>query len=736
MKSKSLKFTLVCAFIISISWNPSAQARVVFDVQQDTILNMSSKEFELSKITVTATRAERSIYLVPRAINYINLSLPQSANRALSLDESLRQIPGIFVNNRNNLSQGDRIMIRGIGSRAQFGVRGIKVLLDGIPLTMADGQTQLNNIDLGSIGAIEIIRGPSSSLYGNAAGGVINIRTENVRENVLTFQPAITFGSYGYNKWQGKLSGRNGPFDFFINVNRVDLDGYRENSSSVLYNFSTIGHYQVSDNTRITTIFNLFDSPYMLNPSSLDKSTAQSNPESARTFVKNQGAGKRVQQGQGGLSLNQVLPSGHSFDFTLYGLWRKMDNPIPGRYIDLDRSGLGSRFTFNNDSAKNPYNIGWKAGIDYEFQRDKRNEFENQGVFSNSPILEVPEDEILDRVQKGPQLISQKEQVYGIGPFAEIEYAFHPKWSATAGGRYDYYNFQVKDYFNITSADNSGKRSMDQFSPMAAIMYNPAALTNIYANVATAFQTPTTTELGNRQSGEGGFNPGLQPEKIYSFETGIKGYLPEYFMTYDFAVYYTNIKDMLIPFQIQDPGSEEVFFRNAGEARNIGIEARLQWDQFDWVSASVAYSHMDFVFKDFEVEHTDGLRQLANNKVPGVPPINLFADVMFVHPSGFFSSIELKWVDKYHTNDFNGDPAGNAEDNSLFINDSYTTVDLRFGFNTRLLDIDTKVFLGIDNVLNERYNGSVVPNAFGNRYFEPAPGRNWYAGITFPLVFN
>ena len=172
--------------------------------------------------------------------------------------------------------------------------------LDGIPLTLADGQTQFNNSDLSSIGAIEIIRGPSSSLYGNAAGGVINIRTENVRENVLTFQPAITFGSYGYNKWQGKLSGRNGPFDFFINVNRVDLDGYRENSSSVLYNFSTIGHYQVSDNTRITTIFNLFDSPYMLNPSSLDKSTAQSNPESARTFVKNQGAGKQVQQGQGG----------------------------------------------------------------------------------------------------------------------------------------------------------------------------------------------------------------------------------------------------------------------------------------------------------------------------------------------------------------------------------------------------------------------------------------------------
>ena len=337
---------------------------------------------------------------------------------------------------------------------------------------------------------------------------------------------------------------------------------------------------------------------------------------------------------------------------------------------------------------------------------------------------------------KGPQLISQKEQVYGIGPFAEIEYSFHPKWTATVGGRYDYYKFQVKDYFNITSADNSGKRSMDQFSPMAAVMYKPDALSNIYANFATAFQTPTTTELGNRQSGEGGFNPDLQPEKIFSFETGIKGYFPEYFMTYDFAVYYTNIKDMLIPFQIQDPGSEEVFFRNAGEARNFGIEGRLQWDQFDWVRASFAYTYIDFVFKDFEVECSDRLCQLANHEVPGVPPNNWYADVMFRQSSGLFGSIELRWVDKYHTNDFNGGPPGNVLERSEFVNDSYTTVDLRFGFNARLLDIDTKVFLGIDNVLNERYNGSVVPNAFGNRYFEPAPGRNWYAGITFPLVFN
>jgi len=735
MKPELLKILPIGVFIICFFGILPAHAGNMFDVQQDTVLNVSTKEYELSTVTVTATRAERSIYLVPRAINYINLSSLRSANRALSLDESLRQIPGIFVNNRNNLSQGDRIMIRGIGSRAQFGVRGIKVLLDGIPLTMADGQSQLNNVDLSTVGAIEVIRGPSSSLYGNAAGGVINIRTENIQENALTIQPAVTFGSFGYNKWQGKLSGRNGPFDFFINVNRVDLDGYRENSESVLNNFSTIGHYQVSDNTRITTIFNLFDSPYMLNPSSLDKSTAQSNPESARGFVKRQGAGKKVQQGQGGLALNHVLPSGHSFDLSLYGLWRKMDNPIPGRYIDLDRTGLGSRFTFNNNSAENPYNISWKAGIDYEFQRDKRNEFENEGVSSNSLISEVPKDEILDRVIKGAQLISQKEQVFGIGPFAEIEYAINPKWSATVGGRYDYYQFKVKDYFNITSADNSGKRFMDQFSPMAAIMYKPGALTNIYANFSTAFQTPTTTELGNRQSGEGGFNPSLQPEKIYSFEMGFKGISPEQNLIYDFAVYYTNIKDMLIPFQIQDPGSEEVFFRNAGEARNFGIEARLQWDRFDWVRASLAYSHMDFVFKNFEVERSGGLLQLENNKVPGVPPNNLFADVMFAHPSGLFTTIELKWVDKYHTNDFNGDPGGN-EDISLFFNDSYTTVDLRLGYNVKLSDVDTKFFLGIDNFFDKRYNGSITPNAFGNRFFEPAPGRNIYAGITFPLAIN
>ena len=732
MKSKSLKFTLVCAFIISISWNPSAQARVVFDVQQDTILNMSSKEFELSKITVTATRAERSIFLVPRALDIINFENFKRTAKALSLDESLRRIPGVIVNNRYNISQGDRIMIRGIGSRAQFGVRGIKVILDGIPLTMADGQTQLNNVDLSSVGTIEIIRGPSSSLYGNAAGGVINIRSQQTWDNELQVQPSLIIGSDGYHKFQVKLGGKKDYFDYLINMNRVKLKGFREHSASLFRVFNSIGHYQYSERTRITGLFNLFDAPYLLNPSSLDKSTSLSQPESARSFIKSQGAGKKVRQGQGGLTINHVMRSGHSIDVTLYGLWREMFNPIPGRIIDLGRNGIGSRFTFNYISSSDSPISRWTVGFDYEIQNDKRKEFENDGI-TGSQIGLIRDEDILDSVQKGTQLIDQEEKVSGIGPFIELEYELNPRLSFTIGARFDRYDFEVKDKFVNGNEDNSGSRKMQQVSPMASLLYKIDDLSSAYANVATAFQSPTTTELGNRQTSEGGFNPGLQPEEIRSFEIGLKGYIPKYFLLYDIAGYISRINEMLIPFQIEDPSSEEVFFRNAGEARNSGIEFRLQWDQLEWIQASIAYTHMNFKFEDFRLECPDGTCQLKGNKIPGVPPSNLFLDATFSHPSGFYGSAELKWTDEFFANDFNGDPADSEADKSQYLNGSYFTLDVRLGTSLEYPSFTANIFLGVDNLFGERYNSSVVPNAFGGRFFEPAPGRTWYAGIMVPI---
>jgi iron complex outermembrane receptor protein len=212
---------------------------------------------------------------------------------------------------------------------------------------------------------------------------------------------------------------------------------------------------------------------------------------------------------------------------------------------------------------------------------------------------------------------------------------------------------------------------------------------------------------------------------------------PQKTCDWNIAVYILNIVDMLIPYQIQDPSSEEVFFRNAGSAQNQGVEARFQWMPIEGLKASFAYTFMNFKFTDFVVETSSGNMveriQLAGNKVPGVSPHHLFVGIAYEHSSAAYTELNLQWVDKYFANDFNGPPPGSAKPIQDFINDAYLTVDARLGLQRRFKKIGVDLFLGVNNFFDKRYNSSIVPNAQGDRFFEPAPGRSWYVGVNVPF---
>ncbi len=203
-----MKYVMLFSIVCLLSVFKDIHAQEITSAGADT---SKLKEYVVAPVIVTATRSETSLYRVPRAVDVLNNRRYRQGTKSISLDEALAAVPGVFVNNRYNIAQGDRITIRGIGSRAQFGVRGIKLFLDDIPLTMSDGQAQLNNVDLGSVGEIEILRGPSSSLYGNASGGVISLKTESNQNAAFQVEPSVITGAYGYRKWQGKVQGRKMP---------------------------------------------------------------------------------------------------------------------------------------------------------------------------------------------------------------------------------------------------------------------------------------------------------------------------------------------------------------------------------------------------------------------------------------------------------------------------------------------------------------------------------------------
>lgn len=688
--------------------------------------------YELAPIIVTATRAERSRDRVPYALGLIEQKDIQRAEIGLSLDEALRAVPGVVVNNRFNLSQGDRLSIRGLGGRAPFGVRGLKIILDGIPLTMADGQSQLNNLDLGSAGKIEILRGPSSSLYGNAAGGLIDIHTEAAANTPFQFQPQLIFGAFGLRKGQGKVSGQIGRQTYLLNVSRLQLDGYREHSAARSTALNAISHRELSTHLKLSAVFNYYDAPYLLNPSSLSKTDAEKSPATTRFFVKQQGAGKRTQQSQGGLTLKHAGATSR-FEATVYGLSRALDNPIPGRLIELDRTAGGIRAVYNKSWQIGQAFLRWTSGADYERQHDSRVEFENLGL-ANDQIGVAKNEDVLRSVRYGARLLDQKESVVGIGVFSELEFSPHSNWAITLGERYDRYTFDVADRFLSDGVDDSGVRRMEKFSPMLGLVYRAHAFITFYGNLATAFQTPTTTELSNRPAGEGGLHPTLQPERITSYEFGFKGTWPKIHCQYEAAFYRFRVKDMLIPYQIAGRAGEEVFYRNAGQARNHGFEAGLQWTPFKSLRAAGAYAFMNFVFDDFLVEtitgNTVAPAQLAGKKVPGVPAHRLFASLLYEHQSGAFAEVDLQWVDRYFANDFNGPPPSGNKPLRDFINDAYRSVGVRAGFQPRFKNFRADFFVGINNLFDERYNGSIVPNAAADRFFEPAPGRAWYVGVS------
>lgn len=695
-----------------------------------------SVDHVLPPIEVSATRYVRNVLDIPYAVDRVDRDAIQLAEPGLSLEESVRSLPGIIVHNRNNVSQGDRISIRGLGSRASFGVRGVKVVLDGIPLTMADGQSQLNNLDLTSAGQIEVLRGPSSSLYGNAAGGVIQIRTEGASDAPLEVTPRFITGSHGLRRIQGKAAGSAGDSQFLVNYNSLWFDGFRDHAFARSTGINVVGKRAINAAWHLTSVINYFNAPYQFNPSSLDKTTAETNPASARSFVQRQGASKRVRQTQGGVSLRYESDDRQG-EITVFGMGRSLFNPIPGRVIDLDRRGAGARGVYSHQAAVGTGELRLTAGLDLEIQRDERREYGNGGI-PGDLVGTLADGRIFDELSLGDLRLDQDENVNGLGPFVEFEWSPRPDVVLTAGGRYDRFKFEATDRFLSDQTDDSGTRNMAQFSPQLGVAFRPAPLTAFYGNFSTAFQTPTTSELSNRPTQAGGFNPDLEPERLRGFEAGMKGFIPDAGVSYDGALFAYSISNMLQPFQIDDPDTDEIFYRNAGKTRNRGVELKLTWSPVPPFNLALAYTAMQFEFDDFEVEReadeTTRRYQLSGNRVPGVPPHHLFAGFTYAHPgSGSFLELNAQWTAEYFANDFNGPAPGSSKPKSDFVNDGYALVDLRAGITYNGDVIGGVLFAGVNNLFDTRYNGSIVPNAFGDRFFEPAAGRTWYVGFGLPI---
>lgn len=695
---------LAAALLLAPARSPAQEAgRAGADTARDGAADtLPSPARRVGDLAVTVTRSPTPLDRAPHAVSVVDAGRAMALERRTSLAEALRTVPGVQVSDRRNFSLGDRVVLRGVGSRAQFGVRGIKVLVDGIPLTLPDGQTTLTNLDLGSAARIEVLRGPASALYGNASGGVIRIRSGGFAEASVAPTARLTTGQDGFRAQSFGGSGRVGGWDWLLHARHLETDGWRRHSAAETWRANLVARKRLASGGELRAVLNVFDMPFGENPSALPRERALEDPRAARDFIVSQGAGESASQLQAGATLRSPLGGGVGLRTSAWVAARDLRNPIPGRIIDLERLTGGLRLEADGGADRGP-GVGWTAGLDAELQRDDRREAENLGVGEEG-----------GRAEAGATLLDQRETVAYAAPFLQLRARPASPLTVTGALRLDAYRFEASDRL-LADGDDSGRRDMTRLSPSVGVTWRPTARTSLYANLSTAFETPTTSELSNRPDGGAGLHPELDPQTTRSLETGARLALPGP-VRLEAALYDMEVDRALVPREGPDG---QVFFRNAGRLSRRGLELRTAWRPLDRWEAVVAYALQDYRFDRFRTPGGD----FSGHDEPGVPGHRVAASLTGRPAGGLRVAIDAAWVDAFPVND-----ANSAFDVSRRV------VDLRLGWRGTTGRWDLRPFVGVDNLLDERYNASVIPNAFGGNYFEPGPDRRIFGGLEVGLV--
>jgi iron complex outermembrane receptor protein len=650
----------------------------------------------LPEVIVTATRMSAPIADVPYAVSVAER--PEFA-QGMSLAETLSLVPGVRVDNRLNFAVGDRVAVRGLGARSQFGVRGVRIIVDGVPATFADGQSSLEGIDPGFVERAEIVRGPASMLYGNAAGGAIVMSTDG-----------------GGSRGGVTRSADGGPTRYYARLERsfermaarylfshIAFDGWREHSDASVWrhvlrvDFGTPRSLDGAiDTTRVRVAYSTLDAS---NPGSLTRAVADSAPRAANHTNVVQGTGKDLRQIEVCVSGDRSYGIGE-LTFAAWYINRDVTNPIVGRTIRLGRDALGARTGFTAvalDSA-----LRWSAGVDYDRQFDDRRN-------------------VAPQASGGAILLDQREDVQSVGPYVLLRLRPREAIELTGALRFDAVRFQVDDrLIDSAGGDESGVRTMTSLSPSLGITWHASDALSFFANAATGFETPTTTELANRPDGSGGFNPELEPQRSLSVELGAR--VRAMSIAAELVAYRMTIAGELIPFEDPaHPGRD--FYRNAGSALHRGLEASIEVAPLRGLGLRASATLVDARFRQFVV----GDARYDGNRVPGVAPLALAASARY-GLAGASLSIEVRHQ--------NGTPADDANTATV---DGYTIVDARVGYagfvvGPPLARVALVPYIGVDNVADTPYTASIVPNAAGARYYEPGRGRTLYGGVELRLA--
>ena len=650
-------------------------------------------EAVLPTVEVSAPRLARELYATPAAVSTIDQDAIAQGQQRVRLDESLNRVPGVFLQNRDNFAQGQRISIRGFGARAPFGVRGITVMVDGIPYTLPDGQAQLDAIDLDSAERIEVIRGPSSVLYGNAAGGVIDITTADGRDNPGT-RLRMGAGSDGYQKMALQNGGVQGDWSHHISLTGLNVDGYREQSSTEKYLLNAKLRRELGSDRALTAIINLLDNPRSEDPGALNAREVAEGRDQAAPNSLALDAGQTVDQQLIGLQYEDLSAGEGELYLKGFIAQRDFEQQLPfvgSSRLGYQRDYMGASAEYHHEVTLGNLPLNYIVGVDAARQKDDRfrNDVNPQGAV-------------------GEPLADETQTATSTGVFAQGDLALSELLTLSLGTRFDRVDLDVDDDF-AADGDQSGQRPFNEWSGSAGLSYRYRPQHQAYINTGTAFETPTFSEFANPAGG--GFNPSVEPQKAWNREVGLRGYIEPLALDYDVALFSVRVRDELVPY---DEGGR-TFYQNAGDTNRDGVELALGWQLADQWRLDSALTLARYEFDEFATpsERFDG------NRIPGLPEQTWVNQLTWENLDERFATLETEYV---------GDlVADNANETSV---DSYWLVNLRVGDGWQLSQqTRLSAYVGLRNLLDEEHYSNVRLNGTFGRFYEPAPGRSVYGGV-------
>jgi iron complex outermembrane recepter protein len=651
----------------------------------------------LEPITVTAPRLATPLGELPAAVDAIAPAAATRARQGLQLDEALNRIPGVFAQNRYNFAQDVRLSIRGFGAWAPFGIRGLRILQDGIPETTPDGQSQVDAIDLLNVQSIQVLRGPNAALYGNATGGVVAIETRD-GSDPRGLGAGVLVGDFGFRRWEVLSEGRGASDRYSLTAHDLRIEGYREQAQAEkrLLRLHSRHEYEAGD---LSLHLRYLDAPRTEDPGALTRAEMAEDRRAAAPLARRLQSGQDAEQLTVGLQWRQPAAQGE-LRIGTFATRRDFFQQLPffgSSQVAYERDFHGLHLAYDRDLGSTRALLG----LDLERQRDDRTRRCIDAALEASCPPGVP--------AVGPLALDQRERADTRGIFLQTDTLLGEDWNLALGLRHDRIRFRIDDRLQAGLQDLSGRRVFDETSATGGLIRHWWPGHRVFVNVATAFETPTFTEFAN-PAGTGGFNPELDPQRTRSVELGMRGERDR--LGYDVTVYAARVRDELVPFELPDDG--RTYYRNAGRTARQGLELGLDLQATAEWSLRGALSLNDFRYREF----TDAQgRSQDGNRLPGLPRQQLFLEAAWEQGPRFLI------LDGLHTGRRYADDA-----NSVRVG-AQDVVNLRLGRHWDHGRWRVEGFLAVNNLLDARNIDNLRINANFGRYFEPAPERNLFAGL-------